>query len=109
MTHSYTLLVKALLLGIFLFFAGLCGSAAFRAERLGLSDSGFILRGCASEVARRHSLKLNRGAGEAEPHRTEGGKAAQPSLETNSEPSLEASSEYKSERDLEDRGDSRTK
>ncbi len=79
----------------------LCGSAAFGAERLGLSDSGFILRGCASDVARRHSLKINRGAGEAEPHRTEGGPAA--------EPSLEASLECKSERDLEDRGDSRTK
>ncbi len=29
--------------------------------------------------------KINRGAGEAEPHRTEGGKAAEPSLETSSE------------------------
>ncbi len=75
----------------------LCGSAAFRAERLGLSDSGFILRGCASDVARRHSLKINRGAGEAEPHRTEGGQAAEPS------------SECKSERDLQHRADSRTK
>ncbi len=78
----------------------LCGSAAFRAERLGLSESGFILRGCASDDARRHSLKINRGAGEAEPHRREGGKAAEPSLET--------SSECKSERDLEVLGDSRT-
>ncbi len=60
----------------------LCGSAAFRAQRLGLSDSGFILRGCASDVARRHSLKINSGAGEAEPHRTEGGQAAAPRLET---------------------------
>ncbi len=79
----------------------LCGSAAFGAERLGLSDSGFILRGCASDVARRHSLKINRTAGEAEPHRTEGGQAA--------EPRLEKSSACKSERDLEDRGNSRTK
>jgi hypothetical protein len=38
---------------------GSCGSAAFRAERLGLSGEGLLLE-AAPLAARRHSLKIRR-------------------------------------------------